>query len=128
MNIEEEKKYLLFIDQLPQDIQKHIQQYLPLTTLVWLNKKTYINNHFLISKRIKRYDSYIRDIIRNDNHFVFLQVMRERFKKWNIHKKYFYKNIMYTNYNRFLIDLCNKDESTNCRNIIMEMCKCVKST
>jgi hypothetical protein len=128
MNIEEEKKYLLLIDQLPEDIQKHIRQYLPLSTMVWLNKKTYINNHSLITRRIKRYDGYIRDIIRGDNHFVFLQAMREKFKKWNVHKKYFYKNMIYANYNRFLIDLCNKHESTNCRNIIMEMCKCVKST
>jgi len=122
MNTEEkEKQYLLLVLKLPEDIQKYIQQFLPLKTLVWLDKKTYVKNHYIITKSIKRYDSYIRDIIRNDNHFVFLQVMREKFNLWNVKKKYFYKKIIYANFIRFLIDLCNHSESTNCKNIITQM-------
>ena len=122
MNTEEkEKQYLLLILRLPEDIQKYIQQFLPLKTLVWLDKKTYVKNHYIITKSIKRYDSYIRDMIRNDNHFVFLQVMREKFKLWNIKKKYFYKKIIYKNFIHFLIHLCNVHESTNCINIIKEL-------
>ena len=122
MNTEEkEKQYLLLILKLPEDIQKYIQQFLPLKTLVWLDKKTYVKNNYIITKSIKRYDSYIRDIIRNDNHFVFLQVMREKFNLWNVNKKYFYKKIIYKNFIYFLINLCNHSESTNCKNIITQM-------
>ena len=45
MNIE--NKYLLSIQQLPEDVIKYIKEFIPLSCLVWLDKKTYLKNHHI---------------------------------------------------------------------------------
>ena len=118
--INKEKRALFLLSKLPEELQRYIREFIPLKTFLWVDKKSYINNHHIISKYIKRYDSYVRDIIRNDNYFVFSFVMREKFPKWSLNKKYNYKNTIYTNYIRFLIHFCNENQSTNCANIIKD--------
>jgi hypothetical protein len=120
-----ENKYLLLIQQMPEDIIRHIKQFVPLSSLVWLDKKTYLKNHHIIYKLISenKYESYVRDMIRKDNQLVISCLMRENFKRWTNYKKYLYKNIIYTNFNYFLLDFCRENNSTNCSNIISEYLK-----
>lgn len=118
--INKEKHALFLLSKLPEELQRYIRQFIPLKTFLWVDKKSYINYHHIISKYIKRYDSYVRDIIRNDNYFVFSFIMREKFPKWILNKKYNYKNTIYTNYIRFLVHFCNENQSTNCANIIKD--------
>lgn len=120
-----ENKYLLLLQRIPADIIKYIKQFLPLTTLVWLDKKTYLDNHHIIYKLIPNnsYESYVRDMIRNDNHFVVSCLMRENFHRWSSYKKYLYKNTIYIDFNYFLLDFCRENNSTNCSNIIKEYFK-----
>jgi len=117
-----ENKYLLLIQKMPDDIIKYIKKFLPLTTIVWLNKKSYFKNHHLVYKLIPQnnYESYVRDMIRKDNQLVISCLMRENFKRWSVYKKYSYKNVIYTNFNNFLLDFCRENNSTNCSNIIKD--------
>jgi hypothetical protein len=123
MNIE--NKYLLLVQQIPDDLIRYIKKFIPLSTLVWLDKKTYFKNHHIIHKLIptSKYESYVRDMIRKDNQLVTSCLMRENFKRWTSYKKYSYKNIIYQNFNYFLLDYCRENKSTNCSNIINEYLK-----
>ena len=116
MNIE--KEYLLLIQRMPDDVIKHIKEYIPFEILLWLDKKTYIDYHHLVKTKIKVYENYIRDLLRRDNSFVMNLIMKENFKKWIYYKKYVYKNIMYSNYVYFLLGFCIDHNSNNCMNII----------
>jgi hypothetical protein len=120
-----ESKYLLLIQQMPTDVIEYIKKFIPLSCLVWLDKKTYFNNHKIIHQLIpqNKYESYVRDMIRKDNHLVVSCLMRENFKRWTNFKKYLYKNVVYINYNYFLLDYCRENTSTNCANIINEYLK-----
>ena len=120
MNIE--NKYLLSIQKMPEDIIMYIKEFIPWSTLVWLDKKTYIKNHHIIYKQIptNKYESYVRDMIRKDNLLVISCLMRENFKRWTNYKKYLYKNTIYQNFNYFLLDYCRENNSTSCSNIIKE--------
>ena len=117
-----ESRYLLLIQQIPTDVVEYIKKFIPLSSLVWLDKKTYLKNHIIICDLIPRnkYESYVRDMIRKDNQVVVSCLMRENFKKWTNFKKYLYKNVVYQNYNYFLLDYCRENTSTNCANIINE--------
>jgi hypothetical protein len=123
MNIE--NKYLLLIQKMPDDIIRYIKKFIPISTFVWLDKKTYFENHHIIYKLIptNKYESYVRDMIRKDNQLVISCLMRENFKKWISYKKYLYKNIIYQNFNYFLLDFCRENNSTNCSNVINEYLK-----
>jgi len=120
-----ENKYLLLIQKMPEDIIKYIKEFIPLSSLVWLDKKTYLKNHHIIYKLIptNNYESYVRDMIRKDNQLVISCLMRENFKRWTSYKKYLYKNIIYQNFNYFLLEFCRENNSTNCSNIIKEYLK-----
>ena len=78
-----ENKYLLLVQKMPEDIIKYIKKFLPLSTLVWLDKQTYIKNHHIIYKLIptNKYESYVRDMIRKDNQLVISCLRRENFKR-----------------------------------------------
>lgn len=117
-----EDKYLLLLQQMPEDIVGYVKQFIPITTLVWLDKKTYLKNHEIIYKQIptNNYESYVRDMIRNDNQIVVSCLMRENFHRWSCYKKYSYKNTIYPDFNYFLLDFCRENNSTNCQNIISE--------
>jgi len=122
---EKERKLLLFIEKLPSDITKSIINFIPNIVSVFLDKKSYIENHFTIKKYILKdqYENYIRSMIRQDNHFVFENLLRENFDKWLLYKKYTYKITIFSNYIYFLLEYCIENKSDNCKNIINEYLK-----
>ena len=122
---EKERKLLLFIEKLPSDITKTIINFIPNIVSVFLDKKSYIENHFTIKKYILKdqYENYIRSMIRQDNHFVFENILRENFDKWLLYKKYTYKITIFSNYIYFLLEYCIENKSDNCKNIINEYLK-----
>jgi hypothetical protein len=113
---------LINIKNLPIEIESYIKEFIPIKTLCFLNKKNYIKYHKYVKKWIpkKLFENYIRDIIRRDNHFVFDLIIKENYKKWLQIIKYKYKNIIYGNFICFIDDLCIKNESTNCRNLLSD--------
>lgn len=110
------------INLLPNELENIIQEFIPIRFLYNLNKKYYFKYHKHIKQWIPReiYENYLRDMVRNDNHFVFDFLIKENSKIWqNIKKyKYKYKNTFYSDYIRFLDAFCIENESTKCRNLL----------
>ena len=106
---------LLFIQKkIPTDLIQIIFSYIPLYRLVFLNKSLYYVNHKLL--KILNNDNYIRDIIRNDNSFVFKLLLLENYNKWKNIKKYIYKNIICYDYLSFVRYYIIHNKSNNCKN------------
>jgi hypothetical protein len=72
---------------------------------------------------INNYENYIRDTIRRDNFFVFDRIIREKFDRWLNIKQYMYKNMIFKNYLYFTIHYCIENDSSNCRNTIINYFK-----
>ena len=66
-----------------------------------------------------RYESYVRDIIRNDYNFIFENIFHRRYNDW-MYRRYDYKynNKIYSNYIDFLLFYANKNNSRKCYNLI----------
>ena len=87
---------------------------------IFLNKKYYLEYNNFIDQMIdkERYDSYLRDIIRNDYNFVFKQIIARKIDNWNNIIKFKYKEVVYSNYLYFLLFYSNKNNSYKCNQII----------
>jgi hypothetical protein len=108
------------VNKLPMDIVNVIEEYVPKKVFVFTNKTNYQLYHPLIKPSIKNYETYIRDTIRRDNNFVFEMIVRENYLKWFENKNYTYKNYDFKNYAYFVINYCIENESTKCRNFIID--------
>lgn len=111
------------ITTLPSEILQTIKEYIPIQTIVFLNKTNYILYHQNIKKSILNYENYIRDTIRRDNSFVFKFIVSENFQKWLEIKEYIYKNFSFKNYIFFVSWYCVENDSINCRKIIIDFLK-----
>jgi hypothetical protein len=108
------------ISRLPEDLVPVIYEFIPLKTLIFLNKKMYLKNHKLVRKYIQRsqYENYIRAMVRRDNDFVFGLLIQENFERWLFFKKYTYKTTLFSNYIYFLLEYCIENESDKCKQIV----------
>ena len=90
---------------------------------IFLNKDNYLKNNYLIRRYIRKNEteSYIRHMVRQDNYFVFEHLLVENTEKWLKMKKFYYKNIIYSNYLKFLESYCIDNESTKCRILITQL-------
>jgi len=108
------------ISRLPEELVPVIYDFIPLKTLIFLNKKMYLKNHKLVRKFIQRsqYENYIRAMVRRDNDFVFGLLIQENFERWLFFKKYTYKTTLFSNYIYFLLEYCIENESDKCKQIV----------
>ena len=60
-------------------------------------------------------------MIRQDNDFVFKQLIVENYNRWINMKKYYYKECIFSNYIYFLESYAIDNESTKCRNLIIDL-------
>ena len=113
---------LALIKKLPLELEIHIQDFIPIQVLCFLNKKYYIKYHKYVKEWIPKdlFENYLRDAVRRDNDFVFDLLVKENYKKWLQIKKYRYKNTIYGNYICFIDSFCIENNSTNCRNLLKE--------
>ena len=108
------------IDNLPQELVDYIKDFIPPTTLVWLNKKNYTK----YSKKIRgmisdsRFEDYIRDMVRQDNDFVMRHIVNENIYRWIKLKRWRYKNIIYFDYIHFIYNYATEHQSFKCRDLI----------
>ena len=111
------------INKLPEDLIYIIQSYIPDIVTLFLTKKDYLEKHALVKKYINKrnIENYIRCMIRQDNNFVFNQLLKENYKRWINMKKCYYKNCIYSNYINFLESYSIDNESTKCRKTIVEL-------
>ena len=72
------------MDTLPTEILDMIYVYIPIETLIILDKKSYIEYNSQQRKRIAmyKYDSYVRSMIRNDYSFIIYILIQENYEKW----------------------------------------------
>ena len=91
---------------LPDELIRYILLFVPIRNLVFVNKTYYYLYHKCIKSYIINYNSFIIDIIRRDNDFVFKQLINENYKTWISKKKIYYKNKVFSNYIFFINDLC----------------------
>lgn len=109
------------ISKLPEVLVDIVYEYVPLSTKIFLTKKTYCENHYLVKSYInkRQYENYIRCMVRQDNSFVFSFLINENITIW-INKifNFLYKDTTYDNYLWFLHEYCIEHESTRCKNII----------
>lgn len=105
---------------LPNELLNIIFEKLDISVKVLLNKYYYNKYNYILQKNFtfERHNSLVRDIIRNDDIFVFDHIISENFEKWIKLEKYYYKNIIYDKYILFLIYYCNKYSSNKCKNLI----------
>ena len=106
------------INILPIELVNIIKDFLPVKSFIYTNRENYIKYHSIIQSTIKNYDSYIRDIIQRDNHFIFEINVKENYVSWFNIKKYIYNNKIYKNFIYFIIDYCIEQKSNNCRKFI----------
>ena len=108
------------LNKLPQDIINIVWSYVPKSTLAFLSKKLYLTNHTYIRPTIckKRYEEYIRTMVRRDNDFVFQTLLMENISRWNNFRNYYYHGAIYYIYLIFLRSYCSDFGSTKCKEIL----------
>ena len=111
-----EKLYLL-----PDDIiHIYIWPHISPNIKIWLNKSCYNQYHLCVKNMIPAniYDSYVRNVIRNDDYMVFDKLLLENFDKWIKILKYSYREYIFYNYIFFLSHFAVENNSSNCSNQI----------
>lgn len=117
------------INKLPDDLKIIIYDYIPLHVKVKFSKKMYIDNYSKYHEFIKTnickgvyrrftFNTYVEKIIKSDSSFIFENVIKKEAIVWNKKKRYKYKGKKYKSYIDFLKELCQKNESTRCLNLI----------
>jgi hypothetical protein len=109
---------LNLIDDLAFELKDIIFSYLPLYRSVFLNKIFYFKNHKYLKVNSFNKENYYRDIIRNDNIFVFAIILKENYEKWKKIPRYVYKNMSFHNYLAFVNYWIIHNNSSNCKNEI----------
>lgn len=111
------------IIKLPDELVDIIYSYVPTTVKTVLSKNNYLAEHKLIRQTINKNDieNYIRTMIRQDNSFVFEQLLIENYDKWINIKEYYYKECIYMNYLMFLEFYIMDNESIKCKKILAEL-------
>ena len=117
--------FLNNMDNLPYELVDMIYSYIPKEVTIFLSKKNYLKEHHLIRKYINPRDieNYIRTTIRQDNDFVFNEMLKENHKRWLNMKNYYYKNCIHSNYLIFLESYAIDNESQKCLLLIRELFK-----
>jgi len=117
------KDFLKNVDSLPDELILIIYLYVPKIIKLFLTKQNYLQEHPLIKQYInkKNIENYYRTMVRQDNDFVFKQLLVENQQKWLNMKKYYYKTCIYTNYITFIESYAVENDSTNCKKIIIDL-------
>ena len=113
-------KFIKNIDHLPKELVSIVSSYIPTIAKIFLTKEWYIKFHHLFRDQInrKQLENYIRTTVRQDNDFVFNQILLENHQKWFNIKKYLYKDCIYANYIYFLKTYCVENQSIKCNQLI----------
>lgn len=108
------------INQLDEPLKRHIFSYIPPYELVWVQKQHYLNKHYFIDTNLKlqkRYESYIRHIIRKDLDFVLTTILT-RVNNHHWLKKYQYRHTKYSNFYHFMDCFSFDNNAFKCRSAL----------
>jgi phosphoribosyl-ATP pyrophosphohydrolase len=105
---------------LPDDIIRNVLEFIPREKLIFVNHIYYNLYHHMLRNNISNYESYVRDMIRRDNSFVFEKITRENMDAWIGCRNYRYKDMIFNNYIYFILYFCIENKSERCREILIE--------
>ena len=101
------------------DIINVIGSFLPIEKIMFLNKEKYEQyQSFLWTKKIKGYERFMRNILRNDFIYLFRNKLELNYKKWKKLKKWHYNNIIFGTYLDYLRFLCEEYKSGKCKKFL----------
>lgn len=105
----------------PEEIVGHIYNYIPSLMLTILNKPLYLSNRHCIRKCIPvlNYESYIRQIVRRDNDFVFNNLLNDNFSRWQYMNDYKYKHFKFDDYIDYIIYLSQEHDASKVHALIL---------
>ena len=108
------------ISYLPDEIIAIIWSFLNIRNKIFINKENYLKYNNQIDKYIihRRYESYVRDIVRHDASFVFKYILQKNLTSFLKVENYRYNNVIYKNFLLFLLAFSNKNNSQRCNNVI----------
>jgi len=117
------KDFLKNVDSLPDELILIIYLYVPKIVKLFLTKQKYLQEHLLIKQHVNKQnmENYYRTMVRQDNDFVFKQLLVENQQKWFNMKQYYYKACIYTNYITFIESYAVENDSSNCRQLIVDL-------
>jgi hypothetical protein len=122
---EKEKENTLFqnMNNLPTELCNLIQSFVSSVLYIGLNKEYYFLYHHLFYNLInkRQLETYIRTMIRQDNDFVFVQLLRENHKWWLKMTNYIYRDSIYAHYLVFLQAYCLENDSFKCKRTINDL-------
>ena len=115
--------FLKNIDKLSYELTDVIYSYVQKSVTIFLTKKNYIKEHYLLRRFINKrnIEQYIRIMVRQDNDFVFKLLLVENYKRWLNMKKYYYQECIYGNYVNFLESYAIDNKSSKCRKLIINL-------
>ena len=116
------KNILILINSLPNELCDIIYNYLPISTIMRVNKTNYSKYYYeYIFLKIRNHITYARNNICYDNYFTFSHYVNCCKKKLFLKKKINYNGKNYFALIELYKNLCNYYESTKCKNIIDEI-------
>jgi hypothetical protein len=119
----EPKHFFKNVKILPDELEDIVYSYIPKSVTIFLTKQNYLKEHHLVKKfiKIKETENYIRSMVRQDNDFVFKQLLVENYNKWLNMKKYYYKECIFGNYLIFLESYAIDNDSVRCGKILFNL-------
>lgn len=116
------ENFIKLANNLPLELIKHIEEFIPLSNMIFVKKTIYLKHHSLVKSLIKpyNYELYIRDVIINDNYFVLEQLLIENFSKWVRMAKYYHRSTHCINYYNFLQHFAFDNYSTKCYDLMSD--------
>ena len=120
---ENEKTLFQNMNNLPIELCLLIKSYVSCTVYIGLNKEYYFKYHHLFHNLInkRQLETYIRTMIRQDNDFVFVQLLMENHKWWLKMTNYIYRDSIYAHYLVFLQAYCLEYDSFKCKTTINDL-------
>ncbi len=105
---------------LPDDIIEMIWNMLDHSVKSTLDKKHFLSYNFRHYSSMSIHDQYAynRVMIRNDDSFVFDNIISNYGKKWVSNKKYVYNNHIHNNYLYFILTLIHESNASKCNEIM----------
>ena len=120
-----EKEVLEGLDTLNDDVLEIIYSHLGPEVLWSASRENYVKYHHIVRSLIpsSNYDSYVRDMVRNDLSFVFHHILLERFDDFHKWKKFYFNNNMYPSYLIFLRNFAIDHKSHKCLHVLDQQCE-----
>ena len=111
------------IQDLPNELQRIILEYMLPRYKLFLNKNYYLQYHNRIFGFIsnKKLELYIRAMVRQDNYFVLHQLVSDNWNRWLNTINYYHRGRNYPNYIEFLNDYCFEQGGTKSKEVIYNL-------